>query len=417
MSFWKDIADEVRTSVSIHSLIGCAPGARRVQCPFHHSTRPDLAIKPESGRWRCFGKCDDGAWKDVIDWVAIRDGSTRLQALRQLAKELGIMTEGSVERSRILGLAVDHYEKLLQETPAVRSYLLGRGFDEGLLMRSRIGYADGSPVPTLELSEQIKVGLYLRQHEMWRTWFDRHIVLPVWDHRAELVHMQGRAFGVDRTPKYLALHNTDIELRGPRIDRLAGGAHHINSWYGKRVYLAEGWPDRLTLDGVQLLSLNVFGHGGLDRLGHLMKWIKELVVVLDPDPASQTEQLFQQLYRLQLQLPQLSIKTLVINDEGLDLNAWFLAHHPGPISLANHGDMRDRLEDMADTAPPLFDILCARWAASPVMWYHLAQVASAGNDPERSISTLATHLDRTTDAVRFLVEAVDPRHEQKDSKR
>lgn len=407
MSYWQDLVDEINGAIRITTLANCSATTRRLTCPFHGG-QGDLAIKADQNKWRCFGRCDDGYWKDIFDWVALQEGISRVDAIKFLGAQLGLASNANQERARILNEAMVFYEEQLRGYDRPRLYLHNRGFDESLWFRSRLGYAPQGARPPLPPVELAQVGLLVPSFETHRPWFNDHLVLPIWDKHAVMTHMQGRVLDAERMPKYLALNN-DGELRGPNMERCVGNAHSVHRWAGQRVYCCEGFPDRLTLDAVGLNAVNVFGHGGLDRLGYLFKTAREVIFLMDPDAASQNETHFEQLARLSLLNPTLPIKTVVLNDRGLDTNDWFREAHPGQlISPVTHAGRRDELEALATATPPLLNTLIDRWSTRPVAWYTLAQLAANAPDSERSLHDLARALNEPERSIRFLLDVVGP---------
>jgi len=60
-------------------------------CPFHSEKSPSFYVDTEKNTWRCFGACSTGG--DVINLYAEANGVDNSEAIKQLAQDLGLITE------------------------------------------------------------------------------------------------------------------------------------------------------------------------------------------------------------------------------------------------------------------------------------------------------------------------------------
>src|SRR5918995_2954276 len=86
--------DEVKARTNIADIVGehvtlksAGVGSMKGLCPFHDERSPSFHVRPQVGRWHCFG-CGEGG--DVISFVQKIDGLTFAEAVEYLAGRVGI---------------------------------------------------------------------------------------------------------------------------------------------------------------------------------------------------------------------------------------------------------------------------------------------------------------------------------------
>lgn len=88
-----DIIEQIKDTVDIVDVIGehvelkRSGGEFRGLCPFHDERRASFGVNPSKGAFFCFG-CGSGG--SVIRFVQDFHNLTRLEAIKQLAKDYGI---------------------------------------------------------------------------------------------------------------------------------------------------------------------------------------------------------------------------------------------------------------------------------------------------------------------------------------
>ena len=126
-------------------------------CPFHGEKTPSFSVHATRQFYHCFG-C--GLSGDVFSFVQKIENITFPEAVRMVAQKLGIplpkasySTPGEAKEARLRGQLLDVHERAVAffqeclrrpEGARAREYLAGRGLDEQMIARFRIGYAPDS---------------------------------------------------------------------------------------------------------------------------------------------------------------------------------------------------------------------------------------------------------------------------------
>ncbi|MCG2799203.1 MAG: CHC2 zinc finger domain-containing protein, partial [Cellulomonas sp.] len=147
----REDVEAVRERVSIEEVVGAhvalrpaGVGSLKGLCPFHDEKSPSFHVRPQVGRYHCFG-CGEGG--DVIAFVQKVDGLGFTEAVEHLAGRIGLTLqyeEGSAprpgeepgRRRRLLDahkVAEEYYRDQLATPGAAtaRAFLAERGFDRG----------------------------------------------------------------------------------------------------------------------------------------------------------------------------------------------------------------------------------------------------------------------------------------------
>ncbi|MCX6498097.1 MAG: DNA primase [Arthrobacter sp.] len=153
--------DEVRQRTDIKEVIdgyvtlkGAGLGSFKGLCPFHDERSPSFTVRPQVGRYHCFGCGEDG---DVISFVQKLDHTTFHEAVEKLAARIGYELryedggsgpnrEEIGRRQRLLDAhkIADEFFRAQLLTPGAtegRNFLYGRGFDRVASELFGVGYA------------------------------------------------------------------------------------------------------------------------------------------------------------------------------------------------------------------------------------------------------------------------------------
>jgi DNA primase len=153
--------DEVRQRTDIKEVVdgyvtlkGAGMGTFKGLCPFHDERSPSFTVRPQVGRYHCFGCGEDG---DVIAFVQKLDHSTFHEAVEKLAARIGFelrYEDGGTgpnreevgRRQRLLDahkIADEFFRGQLLTTGAAegRKFLQTRGFDRAAAEHFGVGYA------------------------------------------------------------------------------------------------------------------------------------------------------------------------------------------------------------------------------------------------------------------------------------
>ncbi len=126
-------------------------------CPFHGEKTPSFSVHATRQFYHCFG-C--GLSGDVFSFVQKIENITFPESVRMVAQKLGIplpkasySTSGEAKEARLRGQLLDVHERAVAffqeclrrpEGARAREYLAGRGLDQEMIARFRIGFAPDS---------------------------------------------------------------------------------------------------------------------------------------------------------------------------------------------------------------------------------------------------------------------------------
>ena len=126
-------------------------------CPFHGEKTPSFSVHATRQFFHCFG-C--GVSGDVFTFVQKIENITFPEAVRLVAQKLNVplpkatyATEGEAKKARLRGQILDVHERAVAffqeclrrpEGARAREYLSGRGLDQEMIAKFRIGYAPDS---------------------------------------------------------------------------------------------------------------------------------------------------------------------------------------------------------------------------------------------------------------------------------
>lgn len=267
-----------------------------VRCPFHEDRgRPNLAVWPASGRWRCF-RCDVGG--DVFDFAGLlvygaswnnRDKEMFKEVLRRLniqniPKQRLLPAPISAPRLeprqiQVLELAsrVYHLSLMSASGKAVREKLAERGLDGEALRRYRVGYAaPGALIGVMagfppELKQVVaETGLF---HEA-REWLAGRIIFPDVGRGGSVLHMIGRATGRQARLRYLGL---------PGLPKTIWGLD--NARRSAPVILTESIIDAINLRQMGFQGVAVNGTGLALPLAEKLRRVPDLGILPQADEA------------------------------------------------------------------------------------------------------------------------------------
>ncbi len=126
-------------------------------CPFHKEKTPSFSVHSTRQYYYCFGCQEKG---DVFSFIQKIENITFPESVRVVAQKLGIplpkasySTPGEAKEARLRGQLLDIHERAVAffqeclrrpEGARAREYLAGRGLDQEMIARFRIGYAPDS---------------------------------------------------------------------------------------------------------------------------------------------------------------------------------------------------------------------------------------------------------------------------------
>jgi DNA primase len=278
-------------------------------CPFHDETAPSFCLLPDESRYYCFGCHESG---DALDWVQRIEGAGDFaEAVEVLADRFGIevayaesspqeeaQREAARRRGELLDRAASYYAEYLwkaAEAAEAREYLLGRGFDEELIRRFRVGYAPSSGTGLLERAsargfrpqELRDAGLASARGGQPRDFFFARITFPISDARGRVQGFGARTLDPNQRAKYVN------SPEGPHFRKrhllygmdLARSSAARQGW----VVVAEGYTDVMGMAaaGIEAAVACMGTALTTEQLRTLRRTVGEVRVCFDGDQAGE----------------------------------------------------------------------------------------------------------------------------------
>jgi DNA primase len=320
--------DEVRARINIADIVGdyvtlknAGVGSMKGLCPFHEERSPSFHVRPQVGRYHCFGCGEDG---DAIEFLVKMDHVTFQEAVERLAAKVGIelhYEDGGAanadhgNRARLLAAnkAAEEFFRTQLGTPEAqigREFLGGRGFDRAAADRFGVGFAPksfsalGDHLKALGFTQQelIESGL-LSTNDRGNAYdrFRGRLVWPIRDVTGQTVGFGARKLlsdDEDKGPKYLNTPETQIYRKSQVLYGLDLARRPIAG--GKQVVVVEGYTDvmachlagvttaiatcgtALTVDHIKVIR-RVLGDSEGSDTGER----GEVIFTFDPDEAGQ----------------------------------------------------------------------------------------------------------------------------------
>ena len=311
-------------------------------CPFHGEKTPSFSVHATRQFYHCFG-C--GVSGDVFSFIQKIENITFPEAVRMVAQKLGIplpkasyATPGEAKEARLRGQLLDVHERAVAffqeclrrpEGARAREYLTGRGLDQEMIARFRIGYAPDSGFLLRdrlkeEFSEEVlrESGLFSWKQEEERlpasaprlpegekreggrgespeagsrkpeaasmySKFRNRVMFPISSEAGKVIAFTGRTLATDEKsgPKYLNSPETSIYSKGKVLFNL----DLAKEWVKKFDYaiLVEGQMDCISVYAAGFHNVIASSGTAFTELQAklLGRFSKNAVVNFDPDTA------------------------------------------------------------------------------------------------------------------------------------
>jgi DNA primase len=377
----RDDIDEVRSRTNIADVVGdhvtlkgAGVGSLKGLCPFHDERSPSFHVRPQVGRYHCFGCGEDG---DVYSFLMKMDHTTFQEAVERLAGRIGFalhyedggQASDHGNRARLLAANEAAREFFVEHLTAAdadpaRRFLGERGFDPAAAERFGVGFA---PKSFDALRSHLK-GLRFTDEELVtagllsqgdRSPYDRfrgRLVWPIRDVTGSTIGFGARRLlDDDKGPKYLNTPETPVYHKSQVLYGLDLARRDIAK--GKQVVIVEGYTDVMAchLAGVTTAVATCGTSFGVDHIKLLRPMLGdvggadtstggEVVFTFDPDEAGQRA-----ASRAFAEESRFSAQTFVaVAPDGLD---------PCDLRL-NRGD--DAVRRLVETKRPMFEFMIRR---------------------------------------------------------
>ena len=262
--------DLVRERARIDEVVGehvtlksAGVGSMKGLCPFHDERTPSFHVRPQLGRWHCFG-CSEGG--DVFSFLQKINHVSFMEAVEFLAGKYGVQLryEGGdrprrgpdqSQRRRLLEahrIAEEFYRAylMLPEAEEARKFLKGRHFGKEDVEKFGVGASPaGWDGLTRHLrskaftdDEIVAAGLAIRGQRGPYDRFRDRVMWPIRDVTGATVGFGARRLGDDpNAPKYLNTPETPIYHKSQVLYGLDLAKKDISRQ--RRVIVVEGYTD------------------------------------------------------------------------------------------------------------------------------------------------------------------------------
>lgn len=313
-------------------------------CPFHGEKTPSFSVHTTRQYYYCFGCHEKG---DVFTFIQKIENITFPEAVRLIAQKLNIpipkttyASEGEAQEARLRGQLLDIHERAVAffqdclrrpEGARAREYLAGRGLNEEMIAKFRIGYAPDSgfllrdrlkgefseeilresglfswkegaspesPAPSPEGNPRSagSVGMAAAQRSRLETRdsglamyskFRNRVMFPISSEAGKVIAFTGRTLSSDEKsgPKYLNSPETPIYSKSQVLFNL----DLAKEWIKKFDYaiLVEGQMDCISVFAAGLQNVIASSGTAFTELQAklLGRFSKNVVVNFDPDTA------------------------------------------------------------------------------------------------------------------------------------
>jgi DNA primase len=274
-------------------------------CPFHDEKTPSFWVSPDKQFYHCFG-C--GAHGTALGFLMQFEQLPFPEAVEALAERLGLEVpheggsaapaRGPEELGEMLARVAGYYQEGLQSSERARAYLRGRGLDEAICERFRIGYAPDAWNEVLRRfgatdesrRALLAAGLIIEREtpragsEPWYDRFRDRIMFPIRDPRGRVLGFGGRVLEGGE-PKYLNSPETALFHKGQELY----GLHEIRLARAplKRLVIVEGYMDvvRLHQAGIACAVATLGTATTPEHLRRAFRLVSEVVFAFDGDRA------------------------------------------------------------------------------------------------------------------------------------
>lgn len=374
--------DEVRSRINIADIVGdyvtlknAGVGSLKGLCPFHDERSPSFHVRPQVGRYHCFGCGEDG---DVFTFLQRMDHVTFSEAVERMAARVGVELHyedgGPAERdrgnrSRLLAAndaAAQFFVAQLATSAAepARAFLGSRGFDSAAAAHFGVGFA---PKSFDALSSHL-TGVGFAEEELLaagligqgdRGTYDRfrgRLVWPIRDTTGQTLGFGARKLlDDDQGPKYLNTPETSVYRKSQVLYGLDLAKKDISR--RKRVVVVEGYTDVMAchLAGVTTAVATCGTAFGVEHIKIIRRvlgdvdnadshGLGEVIFTFDPDEAGQkaASRAFGEEHRFAAQT------FVAVAPDGLD---------PCDLRLAR-GD--EAIRRLVDERKPMFEFMIRR---------------------------------------------------------
>lgn len=299
IKYRNDIEEVISSHVSLkragNNLLGL--------CPFHSEKTPSFTVFTGTRSFYCFG-C--GAGGDVISFTMRTENLTYVDAIRTLAKRVGIEIpedereqQSGVRRERILEMnkeAARFFHDCLKNSKQAQEYIAKRKLSTSLVKHFGIGYAPNDFEALAKhlrakgfTQSEMKEGFLCsiskkngRSYDIFRN----RIMFPIIDVKGDIIAFGGRTIGNDpNEAKYINTNDTPVFNKRRNLFAL----NYAKNSCSEQMILCEGYMDVISLHGAGFTNaVASCGTAFTPDQARLMKrYTKSAIISFDADEAGQ----------------------------------------------------------------------------------------------------------------------------------
>ncbi len=274
-------------------------------CPFHADTKtPSLSISAEKNLFHCFG-C--GASGTVITFVEKLDNISRIDAIKKLARELGIEISGGSRRAenerflKISELAARFFHqnllKACKDDTRLISFITKRKLTDEAINRFRLGYIPFDAEPFIKecraqdleekTAEDLNIVGYSQEGKPYFK-LNSRFVFPIFDLNGYVIAFGARTIdNKANVPKYINSSNSPIYNKGKMLYGLNFSKEYIKK--EKSAVLVEGYFDFLALfeNGIRNIAASSGTALTEDQAYVIKRFTNTVNILLDSDEAGE----------------------------------------------------------------------------------------------------------------------------------
>ena len=266
-------------------------------CPFHGEKSPSFTVSPSKQFFHCFG-C--GAHGSAIGFLMEHRGLNYVEAIRELAQQVGMQVPESSDRGRetgklsalsdLLKSAADFYRGQLKESRDAIEYLKARGLTGQTAVRFALGFSPDAWQPlragvdNYDDPRLVEAGLVIADEGKRYDRFRGRIMFPIRNARGQVIGFGARIIGAGE-PKYLNSPETPLFRKGQELYGLHEAREAIR--HADRAIVCEGYLDVIQLaqagfgEAVAALGTAVTSA----HVGTLLRTTDQVIFAFDGDAA------------------------------------------------------------------------------------------------------------------------------------
>ncbi len=272
-------------------------------CPFHNEKTPSFTVTEDKNMFYCFG-CQKGG--SLFNFIMEIEHMSFVDSVMHLGQKAGVRIDmensgENIEQASKRDALLKLYEKCcgsfsyilssVESSIHAKEYLLGRGFNEEIIEKFRIGYAPKGGqwlynfLRSKNFSDDFLLtsGFFSKKNSKVSIFFDR-VMFPVINHHNQVIAFSGRALS-DYGPKYINSPETLIYHKGATLFGINLALKEIRA--KKTFILCEGNLDVVALHQVGLCNaIAPLGTAFTDSQAKLLKRYADTGIILfDGDSA------------------------------------------------------------------------------------------------------------------------------------